>query len=80
MENTKLVNVEEIALKYGVGEYYKSIEYDTDIIDNFPLNKDHINVIEYFKYKGFDTEKEIELYDILHRLCKRAEENSERKG
>ena len=72
----KLVDVSEIALKYGVGEYYKSVEYDTDVLDNFSLNKNNMDAIEYFKYKGLDTEKEIEVYDILQRLCCEAEENS----
>lgn len=66
MEDTKLVNVAEMAQKYGVGKYFKSVEYDTDVLDNFPLNKTHMDVIEYFKYKGIDTEKEIEIHDILY--------------
>ena len=69
MEETKLLDVSEIALKYGVGKYFKSLEYDTDFLDDFPLNKVHVDVIEYFKHKGTDTEKEIEVYDILQRLC-----------
>lgn len=72
----KLVDVSEIALKYGTGKYYKSVEYDTDTLDYFLLNKTHVDVIGYFKYKGIDTKKEIEVYDILQRLCSRAEENS----
>ena len=77
MEDDKLVNVSEIALRYGVGKYFKSTEYDTDTLDNFPLNKIHMDVIEYFKYKGTDTEKEIEVYDVLQRLCCRTERDSE---
>ena len=65
MEDTKLLDVSEIALKYGVGKYFKSVEYDTDFLDSIPLNKTHVDVIEYFKYKGTDTEKEIELHDFM---------------
>ena len=69
MEDTKLVNTRELALKYGVGKYYKDIEYDADILDSFQIKETHMDIIEYFKYKGKDTEKEIEVYDILQRLC-----------
>ena len=77
MKDTKLLDVSEIALRYGVGKYFKSLEYDTDFLDSIPLNKVHVDVVEYFKYKGTDTKKEIEVYDILQRLCCRTERSSE---
>lgn len=70
MINTKLLDVSELALKYGIGKYFKDAEYDANTLDDFTLNTTHMNIIEYFKYKGLDTEKEIEVYDILQRICR----------
>lgn len=79
MIDTKLLDISELALKYGISKYFKDAEYDTDTLDDFPLNTTRMNIIEYFKYKGLDTEKEIEVYDILQRLCCNTERNYKRQ-